>query len=178
LILYILEFLAIVILYTITYQDFISRAVSWIYFPILAVICFCMHIYSCSNLKTVCIDAFVNILFFICQLFGVFIYFLVKNKFKWIALSSKIGWGDILFLLACAFLFSFFQFIIFYVSSLLFSIAAYLIIYFRKMSKQETIPLAGLQSFYLSIWILLFVCGFNCFSYNEIWFNKILGYDY
>jgi hypothetical protein len=65
------------------------------------------------------------------------------------------------------------------VGSLLFSLVTYLIIYFNRKSKsQATVPLAGLQSVYLSIWILFIVGGLNLFSYGEFWLNKLFGYDY
>ena len=176
--LFILGFLAILNLCVIAYQDFTSRAVTWIYFPTLAVIGICIHIYSCSDLKVVCRETFCNILFITFQFLLSFIYFIARNKFKMISLSSKIGLGDLLFLLASSFLFSPLQFVIFYTSSLFFSLIAYLTFFIIKKSNSSgTIPLAGLQSVYLSIWLLFFVSGFNYFLFDGFWLDKFLKYD-
>jgi hypothetical protein len=177
--LYIFDFLALVILFIITYQDFAFRAVTWIYFPVLAAICIFIRISLGCDKYSIFFDAVCNMLFVYFQLLGVYIYFIFKDGLKFNTFSTKIGSGDILFLIACGFLFPFFQYIIFYISSLLFSLLIYFIISFaRKPAGCKTIPLAGLQSIYVSVWILLLMIGFNLFFYGEVWVTKLFGYEH
>jgi hypothetical protein len=166
---FIFGFLAMVNLCAIAYQDFTSRAVSWVLFPILAAINMGLHTTSSGSFQIVCKDAGWNMIFLGVQFLITFLYFFIKNHFKWVSISDKIGLGDILFLVAVSFLFPMIQFVIFYMSSLLFSLGIYSgIISKRKSGTRGTIPLAGLQSVFLTILILCFVLGFSYMLNDEL----------
>lgn len=100
-------------------------------------------------------DAALNIGFIVLQLGMLSIYFSVKNK-KWLNIADKyLGWGDILFFICIAFLFSPLNYVAFYIISLVFTILLVFLQKALKLSNNKEIPLAGIQSFLLIILLFL-----------------------
>jgi hypothetical protein len=167
--------IAILSLLPICYQDFSSRSVHWIYFPLLTmagVFYTLSSIHSVSQLlyNTACNTAFLLLQFSILQL-----YFIISRGAATRIIDHKIGWGDLLFLLAAGFFFSPGSFILFYLVSLAFSLIIGLIMTRLKSAKHHSVPLAGLQALALSTLLL-----FTAFSQHSIltgdWLlNKLSG---
>lgn len=150
----ILLFLIIVTLSLIAYQDFRFRAVTWILFPILAILGLIYFYNTFSSYTVLLWSSLCNLSFIAIQLLLLVVYFSLKNRNKpSIALSRKIGVGDIFFLLATSCLLPFPDFILFYIASLLFSLLAFMWVIRKKNS--DTVPLAGLQSLVLITWLIL-----------------------
>jgi hypothetical protein len=94
-----------------------------------------------------------NIFFLLVQFILLQLYFLLKGGKTTDVINKKIGWGDVLFLVAACFFFSPLNFILFYIQSLIFSTAIFLVMILRRrcvsLSGKMTVPLAGLQASFL-----------------------------
>jgi hypothetical protein len=138
----------------ISYEDFRYRAVSWILFPVLAFLGFLFSIYMNSPVQTILGNALINTFIIITQLALLKLFFILCRPAD-AALSGKIGEGDIYLIGATVFFFSPVNFILFLVSSLIFTLVAHLL--FAKASlyttSVKTIPLAGFQSFFIILCI-------------------------
>jgi hypothetical protein len=165
----------------IAYQDFRFRAVNWILFAVLLLTGLSFSFLLSGHFLYVLEKSFANIIFLSIQLGVLKLYFhFTDNKNKKI-IDSKIGKGDLFFLAAACFYFSFLNFICFYLLSLLFSVIYYMAMTLgnrRHMLRRKTIPLAGLQSLFLIAYILFAVLhAINITSDNWIT-NKILAHEY
>ena len=124
------------------YQDFKDRAVWWVVFPLAAA----AAVWSASSTRYYEVwwmESLINSLFLAVQFMVLTLYFSIKfRKPVWI-FDEFIGWGDVLFLFVLALLLSPVNFILFYWSSIIFTlvIAA---VYLNKRNKN--IPLAGIQA--------------------------------
>jgi hypothetical protein len=151
----ILIFLTITNLCLITYQDFKYRAVSWILFAMLAILCICLHLLFNQSWEDFGRQALINNIFLLIQVSIAFVLLFFKNNRKKVDMKSKIGLGDILFLIAVSFLLPFMVFAIYYLGSLVFSLLIYFFILRRSQEPvNKTIPLAGLQAIFLAICII------------------------
>ena len=150
------------------YQDLKTRSVTWVLFPILAVGGLLYSFYYSGSLEIVVKNFAMNIGFLFLQYLLLKIILTVKGK-RESQLEKKIGWGDILFLLACASFFSPANFIIFYFLSLVFSLLFHFLFkLINKKNYQNTIPLAGFQALFLFLYIYL----------NEIVNNNLASDDW
>lgn len=137
----------------IIYEDFKFRAVTWYLFPLLAVIILIENIVVYTSVMS--LQIFVtNFFFIVIQLIAVTFYLSIKSK-KWIWIWEQyLGLGDILFLLVLCLFFSPLNLIVFYLGSLILTVAAVLLL--RKVYPSlAIIPLAGLQSGLLAALIIL-----------------------
>ena len=106
------------------------------------------------------IDVFYNVCFILINIFGVIIYFSIKERRFVNPIDSMIGLGDIVFFIALTPLFKLKEFILFFISGLIFSLILYLT--FNLFKKIETIPLAGFMSLFMIIYLFLkFVLRLN-----------------
>jgi len=113
---------AILSLLPICYQDFSRRSVHWIYFPLLTVAGIFYSLLFTHSLSQLLTNTLCNSAFLLLQ-FGILkLYFVITRGSATRLLDNKIGWGDILFLLAAGFFFSPGSFILFYLLSLSFSL--------------------------------------------------------
>ena len=150
------------------YQDLKTRSVTWLLFPIIAVCGLFYAFYYSGSLQIVAKNFAMNIGFLLLQFLLLKIILTVKRK-QDTQPEKKIGWGDILFLLACALFFSPANFIVFYFLSLVFSLLFHFL--FKLISKKnycKTIPLAGFQALFLFMYIFL----------NEIVNNNLVTDDW
>jgi len=142
----------LLILGFIVYEDFKFRAVTWYLFPLLAVIILIENIVVYTSVMS-WQNFIINFVFIIVQLIAVTLYLSMKNK-KWIWIWEEyLGLGDILFLLVLCLFFSPLNLIVFYLSSLILTVIAVLLL--RKIYPSfAVIPLAGLQSGFLAALII------------------------
>lgn len=175
--------LAVISLLMITYQDFRTRSVHWIYFPLLALAGMGM-IVSAQTFGRAAYDTGFNLVFVGLQLAMLKIYFFARARLRYAAvaiagerpasqrdttlINKKIGLGDILFLAGACFFFSPANFIAFYMLSLLFAIGAWSLTGSR--TRQTTIPLAGLQA----IFLLLTLCAAAVWHYSLLDDGRLL----
>jgi hypothetical protein len=145
--------LVIVILILIAYQDFRFRAVSWLWFPLLAGIMILDNIH-CSTVDASLNIFLLNLAFVVIQLLVVTVYLSIKNKAFVRIWQHHLGLGDILFFMILCLFFSPVNFILFYLGSLICCIIGVLCV--RKFNAAITlIPLAGIQSALLVVLIVL-----------------------
>ena len=93
-------------------------------------------------------------------------YFSLKSKKLINPFKTLIGIGDLIFLMGVLPLFSFRNYILFFISGMLFSLLLYAS--FRKQYVQQTIPLAG----YLSLYIILLLC-LDFFIPTQLFYDNI-----
>jgi hypothetical protein len=145
--------LAIMCLVMIAWEDFAERQIHWSYFPILAG-AGGVHAYEeLHSMGKLAMYAGCNLAFLMIQFLLLKGYFFIRQTAMVPIIDRKIGWGDILFLLAAAFFFSPLNFIWFYLSCLLFSLMVSLLWSTYRKSAFRSIPLAGMQSIFLLLFI-------------------------
>lgn len=141
----------LILLLVIIYQDMKYRSILWIVFPILTFIFFYFNNILIPA-KEIFENVLLNISFLAIQLISLTLYFSLKNKtFIWVP-DNYLGWGDIVFLISIAFLFSPVNYILFFIISLSFAVPVYLIIKkYQSKDVSASVPLAGIQSGFLII---------------------------
>ena len=125
-------------LFSIAYQDFKQRAISW-YWPVLlfGVSAFSgWNLYGAEMLKNVVF----NLVFLVILFSIVTIYFSLKAKKLTNIFDVFIGWGDVVFLLALVPFFHPLDFVLFYTFSTILALMAALVL------KGKEIPYAGILS--------------------------------
>lgn len=133
-----------VLLIGIAYQDFRQRAVSIVFFLLLAILLLGLKLTQCYWEDSFP-DILINILFLAFQMGGILFYFRIKEGIWGRIMDRKLGWGDIAFLLCIVLYMPFLNFFLFHIISL---IAALLIAMVNKnwRDQQKGIPLAGCQA--------------------------------
>lgn len=163
-----LNILILLLLALITYQDFRYRAISWLTIPLLFA-AFAADFILTADFRLFMQAFFFNIGFIIFQLFAVTAYFSLKHRAFTNIVSKYIGWGDILFFAVAAAAFSPANFIVFYLSGIIFSLLTALVFRMLKRTLQAEIPLAGVMA------LLLLLCySFSHFSYSIDLYNDQL----
>lgn len=150
------------ILLLVSYQDYKYRAVSWYLFPALAGLFLMNH----NGLWDQALPYFlINLSFVLINLLMLTCLFSLKNhKFANIT-KDYLGWGDILFLVVMAFVFSPLNYLVFFMVSL---ISVCILVFFAPQLKQS-IPLAGIQS----VLLLAVLIGGKIFRFDlfsDDWF--------
>jgi hypothetical protein len=145
--------LILLVLLTITYDDFKHRSVRLMLFPVLAALLFFARIRQQPRLQILW-DCSMNLVY-IFFLSGV-CYLYLKIRYKKVLWSHFVGMGDILFILCLAIWFEPVYFIVFnsitFFAAMLFHVV--LSRYSEAYKKFETVPLAGYQSFCFSIIVI------------------------
>lgn len=150
-----------ILLGAIIYQDFKYRAIHLLLL-IGVFICSCVllwyHQKSLHSLLYI-------IAFLVTVIFFLWIYTALKNK-DILAIKQGIGWGDILFFIAVAPLFSVRGYILFFISGMVMALIFFFL--FKNVAKTKLIPLAGILAGHL------IVLKFLSFSLNiEIFYNQL-----
>lgn len=135
------------------FQDVKSRSVYWIFFPILSGLLLILHFES-SDQSWTWRDILFNIGFFASQLGLVILYFSIRNKKLTNITTGLLGLGDVLFILSIAFYLSIFNFLFFYITSLMAVLLLWLIWQSAASVKSRHIPLAGLQALLFAVFLL------------------------
>jgi len=134
-------------------QDIRERSVSLVWFVLLFIIATSIH-YIEEGIHHLVKNSIYNMLFVSIQLFLLHCYFWVKERKISLLFDQKLGWGDVVFLMSPIVFFSLPYFIIFYLSSLVFTLILSLSI--QKLSSNfKTIPLAGMQAIYFILYLIL-----------------------
>lgn len=145
----------ILFLLLISFQDFKQREISWILIPLifLALIFKATQSITIGNLIN---NTLLNLAFITLQLLLLTIYMSIKNKKMVNILQQHIGLGDLLFFVVLCLAFSPVNFIVFYILSLIATLAG-CIIYVTVFSKKamDEIPLAGGMASVLVIILLI-----------------------
>lgn len=148
-----LSILIIGILSMLAFQDFKSRAISWILIPFLFVLFGLKSLLQTGMNDTLQILV-INLLFIGVQMFLLTLWMSIKNR-RWISVfDSYLGWGDVLFFVAIALAFNPIEYVLFYVISIAITltVSVFYLAYSKKVSKQ--IPLAGAMATVLIGWML------------------------
>lgn len=146
---FVVQFLILSVLVSITWQDFKYRAVYWFFFPLL------MILFIVKNVHFGLIsyeDNFINLGIIALQISILHIYYYVKHG-DWLLHQAYLGWGDVLFFVALTMVFPPLTFLAFQLASLILTLL-WFILFKKFMTNQEGIPLAGCQSFLLAMLFL------------------------
>ena len=135
-----------VLLALIFYQDIRHRAVHFLLFLSI----FLIGIIKIFYWPLLWIELFKIFAFILLNMIGLFIYYSFKNKTFFNPVNNGIGLGDVVFFIAVAPFFTFWNYMEFFISGLTISIALFGITHLFK-KKPTTIPLAGYLSLYLAI---------------------------
>lgn len=114
--------------------------------------------YLQNNLKLIG----VNVLFFCVTIALLTLYMSLKNKAFLNPFENYFGLGDLLFYIAITPLFLLYNYVLFFITSLLFAIVMQFVL--RKWIKKESVPLAGLSALLL----LLVIAKDVLFSFQKI----------
>lgn len=121
------------------YQDVRFRGVYWIFFPLLMIGAFIVR--KNDLLWT---EYGMSLAYLVSTLVLLTLYLSVRNGELTNFLKGYFSLGDVLFLIAVIPLFSFTQYILFFVISTLFTLVAHVIV--LQFDKRKTIPYAGYAS--------------------------------
>lgn len=149
----VLQIIIFVILALIAYEDFKYLAVSWFYFPVLAVL---VTIHSLQELgKTVLISYLsINLVVVVILFTVVFTYVSIKQKTLTNIFKSYIGMADLLILLIFSLSFSPINFVAFMLVGFVLSIFVFGLLGIIKKNHKR-IPLAGVLALeYVALFIL------------------------
>jgi hypothetical protein len=130
-------------------QDFRTRSIHWFTIPALIVLFLCANALNIIDVSAT--DILLNISFVLTQLIGLTLYFSFKHRSWVLPFDRFIGWGDILYLFAMSFAFSSFWFVLFVITSLLFSLLTFGVFMLVKKTDGANIPLAALMALWLFI---------------------------
>lgn len=149
-------------------QDMLSRSVYWFLFPALAGLLIGVRLQH-EPVVELGRSTLLNLGLLLLQLLAITVYFSLKNR-KWINITRHLlGLGDLLFLCCITFYLSVLNYLFFYITSLLFALLAWQLWRWLSSKKGLHIPLAGLQAFTLSLFLISDWCyGFFDLT-NDTW---------
>jgi NADH:ubiquinone oxidoreductase subunit 6 (subunit J) len=111
-----------------------------------------------------------NLIFLLIQLLLLSAYYFLRGKSIKSVLNISIGLGDIILLFILVFAFSKVNFVVFYLTGMIFSLIVWLAIQQFSSQKKDPVPLAGLISFYmiLIVFVDIFYGQFERLSDNYL----------
>lgn len=138
------------LLVLVTYQDFRNRAISWLILPVI------FGAFSIDTILKTDFNSFIhsflfNASFILIQIISVTLYFSLRFRTIINITKKHIGWGDILFFIVVAAVFSPLNFIFFYIISLFLILTGSLLFHLFKQKPIKTIPLAGVMAIFLIV---------------------------
>ena len=155
----IVEWLTVIVLALIFFEDLKHRGVSWYYFLILLTLVFWYFVEKNGEWPFV----WVNTSFVVGQLAMVTLWgMLRKNTIR--VVNQYLGLGDILFWAVMVFAFSPLNFIVYFITSVLFSLVCFGLF---VRGENRTIPLAGFQSLFFVFLIVLRAIGIQWSNYDD-----------
>lgn len=138
------------LLSVVIYQDFKNREISWFLIPLLLIIGITNALIS-IDYKDFLTYAGINLAIVMLNLLGVTLFISLKEKKIKNIIDTYLGLGDILFFFVLTVLFSPFNFILFFIGSILLTSLVYIIVMLFDKIKQPLIPLAGAMSLVLIV---------------------------
>ncbi len=163
-----LHIVIILLLLTLIYQDFKHRSVWWIILPVLII---CQFTLSCKLIgwEELWQNTAINIMLTALQLLVLTLYFSLRNG-SWTAIINKyIGSGDLFFFIFLALAFSPFNFLAFFIVSLLAILLIYALTVKKELKKYKIPLLGGMAIAYLFV-LLVEYFGFF-YKFEEIILN-------
>ena len=137
------------------YEDFRYRKISVLFIVTLLFSILLFNINSNISPITILTNTAINTAIISLNLAIITLYFSVKKGRLVNITRQQLGWGDIIFFIVTGFLFSPLNFLVFFLSSLFFSLLL-IITLFNKPAFKVSIPLVGLQA--LALIILFIIC--------------------
>lgn len=135
----------------IAWRDFKYRAIEWYLFPLFLMVIL-LHNYLDRTLHLDVIITNTVILFTQLLFLALWVF---SSKKKWLMKGEQfMGWGDILFFVILIFCFSTWNFVFFYLGSLLIVLCTAML-YQRFIATVLSIPLAGAQALLFSLYMLV-----------------------
>jgi hypothetical protein len=170
--------LLIAALIPIAIEDFRFRKISLYWLIAIAGIAIFVQLNSTISKTEILTNTLINFIIIIVNYVCITAYFSIKKMQRVNLTKQHLGLGDIAFLFSLAFLFSPLNFILFLVSSLLFTLLFIIILNIFFTQKYTTIPLAGIQSCFLSFSLLFLfaVCKKWLVNDDSLILNAILKY--
>jgi hypothetical protein len=165
-------FLSAIVCLVISYQDFRTRLISIVLFPLLFIFIGALSFFN-QDFQFILTNALYSILFVGTLL--TLIYF--NNKYilrNDLSLLKAFALGDVLMLLVSTILFEVTNFVLFTLISSLMSVLVYLIILLIKRQKMTKIPFAGITSLILAF--VLFLELFEVLDVYTSWTSQILNH--
>lgn len=146
----IINFLFLVILLLIFYQDIRTRLVWWWLFPLVGILGGAIYYFE-GNEENFLYNIGVNLVITSTILGILYLYatLVLRKKF----FEESFGLGDVLLFYALSFCFPSLTFIILFSFSMLFS--SVLFIYFKGRTKISTVPLAGFMALFFALIIIV-----------------------
>lgn len=141
----ILHISTVLVLLLIFIQDLKHRAIH----ILLPVVLFAIGLYQFYTAHLDWYSLICNAFFLVLTFAGLYMYLMLKNKKLIANLSGAIGLGDILFFIAVLPFFGLHNYILFFITGLIFSMICFGV--FRLYKKSKMIPLAGLLGLYMII---------------------------
>lgn len=162
-----LLFISLFILAFVVFQDFKSKSISWYLLPMLLIV-FIGNALLRIEVENLLLFSGINLILVITNLVGVFLLVWLKEKKPINIIDSYLGLGDVLFFLVITTTFSPFNFVVFYLGSILIITLIYGVVILINKEKKTLIPLAGAMSL-----LLMFVLIADAFIpsvdiYNDI----------
>jgi hypothetical protein len=134
-------------------QDFRFRAVHWILFPVLLIL-FVTESLFVSKIDDYLDSIFINLLVILLQGLILIAYYRLKGTQFINFIKDRIGLGDLFFVLAMAFAFSWSTFLFYYIAGLLFTLITWLAVRNLIRLKSQLVPLAGMLALFMTLLML------------------------
>lgn len=162
------QIVLIILLLILVFQDFKTREISLL--VLVGVFACNLFIFLISpNVKEFFHALYINILF-LCFLFlALTIYVSFKEKKLTLIADKYLGWGDIIFLFTLSLSFSTINFIVFLVTSFVFTLVAYITLKLLKPNLKKEIPLVGFLAITLILVRISTWVNPQFTFYNENW---------
>ncbi|MES2141101.1 MAG: hypothetical protein V4511_15450 [Bacteroidota bacterium] len=173
---YVIDICLLLLLAVVLFQDLKQRQISWFLIPLLLVFFIAQGLFRIPANELIHYTMF-NIGFIVVQLVILTVYISIKNKKLVNIINSYLGIGDVLFIATVAAAFSPFNFIIFYIAALLFTLLVFLMVTLLTKNLSKEIPLAGAMAAVIMVLIIVnqWLPVFNFYNddYLTGWFGKI-----
>lgn len=157
------------------FQDVKSRSVHWVLFPVLTGLLLLLHYFDTNGSLLSWQSVIFNIAFFVGQIVLVTAYFSVKNRKLTNITNELLGIGDVLFILSITCYLSIFNFLFFYIASLVIVLIVWLAWQMVSANKSKHIPLAGLQAILFAAFL---ICSWSLKTLtltDDIWILNLIG---
>jgi hypothetical protein len=170
-----IKIFALLILLIVFFQDILYRSVHWFLFPTLTILFIVLRLLSGQSGLGIAQWTVINVSFILLVLLILSMWFSLKEG-GWVNITTHLlGWGDILFLMCCAFYFSVLNFLFFYISSLIGVLFCWIVWQIVSSSKKNNqIPLAGLQAVILIIFLINDWWLFHLGLTNDEWLLNMI----
>jgi hypothetical protein len=167
------EVVTLLILLIIFIQDWVSRAVNWILFPLLGALLMGMSWARHVDVAMACQAMAFNSLYLLVQLLFITAWFSIKEK-RLINITQRLlGWGDILFFIGIAFYLSSLNFLFFQIASLVIVLTVWTAALTLLKKTSIHIPLAGFQALLFAFFLM---ADWWCFHFDATSDNWLLRF--